>query len=211
MFKDRYDAAIRLARKLEKYKNKNGIILAVPRGGVPIGHVVAKELGLPLEIILSKKIGHPFNSEYAIGSVSLHGVVLNPDVSDVSKEFVKKESEKILENLKEKFILFMNGRKPTDLKNKTVIIVDDGVATGSTIRATVHSVRNSKPKEVVVAVPVSPPETAYELSAIADSFICLHTPEDFYGVGQFYEDFSEVSDEEVIELLRDANANAKAA
>lgn len=211
MFRDRYDAAIRLAEKLKEYKNKNGIILAVPRGGVPIGCVVAKELGLPVEIILSKKIGHPFNREFAIGSVSLHGVILNPDVSEIKKSYIDKETVRILADLKKKFVLFMDGRKPTDLKDKIVIIVDDGVATGSTIKSTIHAVRQSNPKEVVVAVPVSPSDTAYHLSEIADRFICLHTTDNFYGVGQFYDDFSEVSDEEVIELLRETNANAKAA
>jgi putative phosphoribosyl transferase len=211
MFRDRYDAAIQLVGKLKQYKNKNGIVLAVPRGGVPIGCLIAKELGLPIEVVLSKKIGHPFNREFAIGSVSLHGVIINPGIGHVKKSYIEKESEKILKDLQDKFVLFMGGKKPTDLKNKIVIIVDDGVATGSTIKATVHSVRKSNPKEVVVAVPVAPPDTARHLKEIADTFICLHTPQDFFGVGQFYNDFSEVSDEEVVELLRDTNAKAKAA
>jgi putative phosphoribosyl transferase len=205
MFKDRMEAAMQLVEKLGKYKNKNGIVLAVPRGGVPIGYVIAKELGLPLEVILSKKIGHPANPEFAIGSVSMHGTVINEGVKDVSMDYIHKEADRIHETLKEKFKLFMGDRKSTDLKDKTVIIVDDGIATGSTILATVDSVKKSNPKEIIVAVPVSPTTAAHKLSKLVDEFICLMIPEDFFGVGQFYEDFSQVSDEEVVTLLQEAN------
>lgn len=205
MFKDRYDAALQLAQKLEKYRNKNGIVLAVPRGGIPLGYVIAKELGLPLEVILSKKIGHPQNPEYAIGSVSLNGFVINDNVTDVSMDYIRRESDRILKVLKKKFKLYMDGHKPTDLKDKTVIIVDDGIATGSTVLATVETVRKTKPKEIVIAVPVAPPATVNELSKTVDEMICLLTPYDFMGVGQFYLNFSQVSDDEVIQLLRDVN------
>ena len=207
MFKDRYDAAFQLAKKLEKYKNKDGIVLAVPRGGVPLGYVIAKKLGLPLEIILSKKIGHPNNPEYAIGAVSLHGVVVNDEVMDVSKDYIQKESDRILHVLKEKYNLFMGNRKQTELKEKTVILVDDGIATGSTLMATIEVIKKSKPKEIVIAIPVAPPHTAQKISQLVDDFICLITPIEFAGVGQFYKDFSQVSDEEVIHFLQDANKN----
>ncbi|MBK9637630.1 MAG: phosphoribosyltransferase [Bacteroidetes bacterium] len=205
MFKDRYDAALQLAKKLEKYRNNGGIILAIPRGGVPIGYVVAKELKFPLEIILSKKIGHPLNPEFAIGSVSLQGAMINDNVMDVSLDYIQRESEQIHKKLKEKFSLYMGNRKSTDLKNKTVIIVDDGIATGSTILATVDSIKKSKPKEIIIAVPVSSLFAESKLSKVVDEFICLITPENFMGVGQFYDNFSQVSDEEVIQLLSDAN------
>jgi predicted phosphoribosyltransferase len=205
MFKDRYDAAKQLVVRLEKYKNKNGIILAVPRGGVPLGYEVAKTLDLPLEIILSKKIGHPSNPEFAIGSVTLNGPIIDESAKEVSKEYIKTESERILKTLKEKFKLFMGNRKPTELKDKTVIIVDDGIATGNTILATIEAIKKSKPKEIVIAVPVAPPSTIRRLSGFADEVICLLTPENFMGVGQFYENFSQVSDEEVIQLLNEAN------
>lgn len=205
MFKDRYEAAMLLAKKLEKYKNKNGIILAVPRGGVPIGYYIAKELDLPLEIILSKKIGHPHNPEYAIGSVSLHGKIINENLTDVSMDYINKEADRILVGLKEKFKLYMGNRKATDLKDKTVIVVDDGIATGNTILATLEMLKTSNPKEIIIAIPVSPPDTARKLSKLVDEFICLDTPEDFMGVGQFYRNFSQVSDEEVIKFLDDAS------
>lgn len=210
IFKNRYDAAMQLAEKLQKYRGKDGIVLAVPRGGVPIGYVIAKELGLPLEIILSKKIGHPYNPEFAIGSVTLHGAVIDDNVMDVSMDYIHREADRILHTLKEKFKLYTGGHKPSSLKSKTVIVVDDGVATGSTIKATVHATRKDNPKEIIIAVPVSPPSTANELREISDDFVCLSTTKDFYGVGQFYDDFSQVSDEEVIELLKEVNAKKAA-
>lgn len=205
MFKNRYEAAVQLAGKLEKYKNKDGVILAVPRGGVPIGYTIAKELGLPLEIILSKKIGHPYNPEYAIGSVSLHGAIIDERVTDVPMDYIQKEADRILSGLKEKFKLFMGDRKPSDLSGKIVIIVDDGIATGNTILATIKSIEKSKPQKIIIAVPVAPPATIDKLSKVADEIVCLLMPENFSGVGQFYYDFSQVSDDEVIELLQEAN------
>lgn len=205
MFKDRYEAAMMLAEKLEKYKNKNGIVLAVPRGGVPIGYYIAKELDLPLEIILSKKIGHPNNPEYAIGSVSLHGTIVNSNLGDVSMDYINKEAEKISAALKEKFKLYMGNKKPTDLKDKTVIVVDDGIATGNTIIATLEMIKKSQPKEIIIAVPVAPPATAKNISKLVDEFVCLLTPENFMGVGQFYRNFTQVSDEEVIKFLDEAS------
>lgn len=205
MFKDRYSAAALLAKKLIKYKNSDGIVLAVPRGGVPIGYVVAKELNLPLELILSKKIGHPYNTEYAIGSVSLEGVVLDEGNNDVSLEYINSEIVRLRKMLKERLKLYSGNMKPTALKDKIVIIVDDGIATGYTIRATIEVLKNSDPRKIIIAIPVAPPATASALSELVDEFICLITPDDFGAIGRFYEDFSEVKDEEVIRLLRDAN------
>jgi putative phosphoribosyl transferase len=205
MFKDRYEAAMLLAKRLEKYKNKNGVVLAVPRGGVPIGYQIAKELNLPMDIILSKKIGHPQNPEFAIGSVSLHGTIINDNVSNVSDEYINKEAHKILMGLKEKSKLYMGDRTQTDLKNKIVIIVDDGIATGNTVLSILEMLKKSNPEEIIIAIPVAPPDTANKLAKLVDEFICLDTPEDFMGVGQFYRNFSQVSDEEVIKLLDDAN------
>ena len=210
IFKDRYDAAMQLVLKLEKYRGKDGIVLAIPRGGVPIGYVIAKELGLPLEIILSKKIGHPYNPELAIGSVTLHGAIIDDNVLDVDMDYIHRTADRILHDLKEKFRLYMGNQKPTSLKNKTVIVVDDGVATGNTLIATVHAIRKDKPKEVVIAIPVSPSKTTEKLRGISDELICLYTPQIFYGVGQFYENFSQVTDEEVIKHLKEINSTSKA-
>lgn len=211
MFKNRQEAAMLLTKRLKKYRNKDGIVLAVPRGGVPVGYEIAKALGLPLEVILSKKLGHPHNPEYAIGSVTLNEIVLNDDVTDVPADYIRKETEKIREILEERYRLFHGNRKPADLENKTVIIVDDGIATGSTILASVQAVKNSKPGKIIVAVPVSPFDSARRLERTVDEFICLLIPDDFYAVGQFYYDFKQVSDEEAIQLLHEANENAKAA
>jgi predicted phosphoribosyltransferase len=209
MFKDRYDAAMELALKLEKYKSNDGIVLAIPRGGVPIGYVIAKDLGFPLEIVLSKKIGHPSNPEYAIGSVSLDGLVINDSVSDVSEEYIYRTAGKILQDLKTKFKYYVGDQEPTNLKDKTVIIADDGIATGSTIIATIQSVRKMNPKKIIVAAPVASPPSISKIKSIADEIVVLLTPQNFMGVGQFYHDFSQVEDEEVILLLKEANANSK--
>lgn len=205
MFKDRYQAATLLTKELEKYKNTNGIILAVPRGGVPVGYVVAKDLNLPLDLILSKKIGHPRNPEYAIGSVSLSGIYVDENVTDVSMEYIQKEADRLLKVLHEKSKLYTGNRAPTDFTNKTVIIVDDGIATGNTILATIDSLRKSKPKEIIVAVPVAPSSTVRKLSQYVDELICLYVPENFQSVGQFYDDFSQVDDTEVIRLMQEVN------
>lgn len=199
--KNRQDAALRLVKELEIYKGTNAIVLAIPRGGIPIGHFIAQELRVPLEIILSKKIGYPNNPEFAIGSVTLQGVVVDDKFSTEFKDYIDKESKKILEALKSKFALYMGNRKPADLTNKIVIIVDDGIATGNTIMATIQAVKKSNPKKIIVAVPVAPKDTAIKMEKLVDDFICLHVADEFCGVGQFYEDFSQVSDDEVIRLL----------
>ena len=210
IFDDRYDAALRLIPLLEKYKNKRGVVLAVPRGGVPLGYYIAKNFNFPLELMLTKKIGHPASEEYAIGAVSLEGEIVEPPF-DISGEYIQNEIKRIRQSLKERYRKFMGDRKPVDLKHKIVIVVDDGIATGNTILAAIKMMQKQKPEKIVVAVPVSPPETARKIKKQVDDFICLYTPAEFFGVGQFYKDFSEVSDEEVIRLLREANNFAKAA
>lgn len=201
MFKNREEAALLLSEKLIKYKNKNGIILAVPRGGVPLGHVVARQLNLPLEIILSKKIGHPLNPEFAIGSVSLNGSVMSEHNSNIDKEYFEREARRIRSELKNKYRIFMGQHVPAKLNGKIVIIVDDGIATGNTIAITIDTIRKDHPEKIVVAVPVAPPDTADRLRDQADEFICLYEPEGFCSIGQYYYDFSQVTDEEVIQLL----------
>jgi predicted phosphoribosyltransferase len=207
MFNNREDAALKLAEKLEKYKNTNGVILAIPRGGVPIGFTISKKLNLPMEIILSKKIGHPFNPEYAIGSVTMNNIIINENNNDVSKEYIQKEHLKILNKLKEKYKIFMGEKNQTDLKNKTIIIVDDGIATGNTILAALEDIKQNKPKEIVIATPVAPISVASKISKLVNEFICLELPLEFMAVGQFYNNFSQVSDEEVIELIKLSREN----
>lgn len=201
MLRNRKDAAERLTEKLQKYKGEDGIVLAIPRGGVPIGVLIAKELGFPVEVILSKKIGHPSNPEYAIGAVSMDSVEVNENLG-ISPAYIQKETHKIQEELKRRYQLFMGNHQPTDLHGKLVILVDDGIATGHTLMATVLMVKNQKPKKLVVAVPVAPPSAIQEFEPQVDELICLMAPPDFYAVGQFYEDFQQVSDEEVISALK---------
>jgi len=205
IFINREEAGLKLAHTLKKNDLWRGVILAVPRGGVPVGYAIAKELNIPLEIILSKKIGHPRNPEFAIGSISLHGVILNESSKDISPTYIKHEAERLKKSMLDKFHLFMGNREPVSLKNKTVIIVDDGIATGSTIIASIQALRTEQPKKIVVAVPVAAPSSVKKIESIADQLICLAIPSHFAGVGQFYKDFAQVSDEEVVALLEDAN------
>lgn len=180
-------------------------MLAVPRGGVPIGAEIAKELGLPMEIILSKKIGHPYNPEYAIGSVSLQGTVIDESVTDIPMSYIRQETDRILEDLRERFKLFMGERQQTDLKGKIALLVDDGIATGNTLLASIKAIEKHEPEKIVVAIPVAPATAIKRISKVVDEVICLLAPENFMGVGQFYKDFSQTSDEEVIMLLEQTN------
>lgn len=203
LFRNRFDAGRQLAPLLAKYKDTDAIVLALPKGGVPVGCEIAAILGLPLEVSLSKKIGHPGNKEFAIGSVSLNDIFLNPSIV-VPEDYVKSEVEKIRKVLQERLRQYMGDKVPTSLSGKNVILVDDGLATGSTMVAAIHSVRKENPAKVIVAVPVSPKETAGRIRQLADEFVCLDIPEYFYGVGQFYMDFHQLEDEEVEELLKKA-------
>jgi putative phosphoribosyl transferase len=200
-FKNRDDAGKLLAKKLIHFKDTNSIVLAIPRGGVPVGAIIADKLNLPLEIELSKKIGHPINPEYAIGSVTLHGVTIDKQIKDVSEEYIQEKSKKIQHELHKKFILFMGDRTQLDVKGKIVILVDDGIATGNTLIACIHTIKKRKPKKIVVAIPVSPKNTALIIEELVDEFICLQIPPNFHSVGQFYEDFTQVSNENVSKLL----------
>ena len=201
MFKDRLEAARLLAKKLENYKNQDGVVLAVPRGGVPIGYLIANHLNFPLEVILTKKIGHPVNKEFAIGSVSMEGRILNEEIK-VSKDYIENETLRIREDLKRKYKLFMGDHKPIPLKDKIVIVVDDGIATGNTVLATIDIIRKSHPKKLIVAVPVLPFSRIKEISRQVDELVYIMAPHDFYGVGEFYENFEQVKDEEVMDLLK---------
>ncbi|MEY3412480.1 MAG: hypothetical protein RIQ70_1168 [Bacteroidota bacterium] len=210
MFKDRIDAAIQLAKKLEKYKNTPGIILAIPRGGVPIGAIIAKTLGMPLEIILSKKIGHPKNPEYAIGSATMQEVIINENVPDVPKDYIQIEAARVQQNLKQKYADLMGDTKPTNVKDKTVILIDDGIATGSTVLASIALIKKSKPAKIIVAIPVATEEAIKKIKNVVDEVYCVLIPAIFYGVGQFYTDFEQVSDEEVKALLFQSSTIEKA-
>lgn len=200
MFKNRIEAGYELADKLKEYKNAEGVVLAVPKGGVPIGYIVAKELGLPLELILSKKIGHPFNKEYAIGAVSLWGSFVIPH-EDVSQKYIEKETARIRAYLKEMQQKFMGGIEPENIQNKTVIVIDDGIATGNTLLATINILRQKHPAKIIIAVPVTSKSAYDKLYGQVNKIVALAIPEYFAGVGAYYEEFEDVSEEQVLEYL----------
>lgn len=204
ILQDRKEAGILLSQKLEKYQNSDAIILAVPRGGVPIGYELSKNLHLPLDIILSKKIGHPLNKEYAIGAVSLDSTIINQH-PDITKEYIEREIKHLRESMKDKYNLYMGYRKPANIRGKTIIVVDDGIATGNTLLASIEMLKKRHPKKIIVAVPVVPFDTVKVFEQNTDEFVYLMAPKDFRGVGRFYESFEQVADDEVIRMLGVAN------
>ena len=209
MFSDRIDAGKQLSRKLTDYKGKDVVVLAIPRGGLPIGAILAKNLKAPLDVVLSKKIGHPYNKEYAIGAVSLDDITLSPS-EHFSEEYIASESKKIRELLKERDKQYHANSRAINLKDKILIITDDGIATGNTLLSTVNLVNKQKPREIIVAIPVAPPSSAQKLKSTPgiSKVICLETPYNFSAVGQFYEDFAPVSDAEAIAILNETNRQA---
>ncbi len=216
-FINRFDAGKQLAAKLSKYRNDpKGIVLALPRGGVETGLEVAKELNLPLDITCPRKIGAPSNPEFAIGAITETGEgILHEDVIEslgVSKEYVAKKIAEEKEIAEGRLELYRKGRPPRQLKGKTVLLVDDGLATGATMQAAIASVKKEGAAKIVMAIPVSPPHTLSKFRADVDDIVCLSTPPGFYAVGQFYRDFASVSDQEVIRLLHhywDTNKSGK--
>lgn len=205
MFRDRIDAGLQLADKLSSYKdNEKVVILAIPRGGLPLGAIVAKSLNAQLDVALSKKIGHPSNKEFAIGAVSLNSIILDDNV-EVSINYIEEETKRIREKLKKRHRKYFQNRFPINLRGKIVIIIDDGIATGNTIRVTAHLVQDQKPEKIVIAIPVAPKSSVQHLRncSYIDEVVCLETPFNFQAVGQFYMDFDQVSDVEAIKILEE--------
>jgi putative phosphoribosyl transferase len=206
IFKNRVEAGQKLAEKLKNYKDKKDIIiLALPRGGVVTAYAVAKELNLPLDLVVPRKIGAPFNEEYAIGAIteSGEGIFDQEAIATVgaTKEYLDK---KITEEKKEalrRLKTYRKNRPPLDLKDKTVIIIDDGIATGLTMRAAIKSVKEKNAKKIIVAVPVTAKESLETVKKEVDEVIYLDAPEYFGAVGAFYENFGQTTDEEVIDLM----------
>lgn len=202
MFEDRIDAGTQLAKKMAKFKNENVVVLAIPRGGLPIGALVGKALNAPLDVALSKKIGHPYHKEYAIGAVSLESIVLT-DAMGVTQGYINEETARIRKKLKENHKQYYTHRSPENLKDKTVIIVDDGIATGNTLLATVELINKQNPSKIIIGIPVAPSSAIEKLEKApnVDEVICLLVPNNFHAVGQFYKNFEQVSDQEAIEWL----------
>lgn len=200
MFQNRIAAGELLAEKLARYKNEKGIVLAIPRGGVPVAYAVAKALDFPIEIVLTKKIGHPMNKEYAIGAASLTDFFVVPH-EGVTMEYIEQELKEVRIRLKEMQRLYLGDRKPVKLEGKTIIIVDDGIATGNTILGTIRLLRKTHPKKIVIAVPVASRNAVEKLSQEADEVVVVLKPNELRSVGAFYEDFDQVNDEEVLSCL----------
>jgi putative phosphoribosyl transferase len=200
IFKNREEAAYLLARELRQYAQSDAIVLALPRGGVPLGAIIARQLQVPLDVILIKKIGHPSQPEYAIGAVSLNSRVINPDIH-LPATYFEEQTQAIRVELKKRYDTYNQGREPLAIAGKTVILVDDGIATGYTILAAAQLVKKAKAAKIIVAVPVAPPQVMDKMPPYVDDFICLQTPAHFQAVGQFYHDFSEITHEEVIREL----------
>jgi predicted phosphoribosyltransferase len=204
MFHDRIEAGMLLVKKLRKYKTDNCVILGVPRGGIPLAYVVATELDLPLDIILTRKIGHPMNKEYAIGAASLNNYFIEEE-GYVSTEYIKEEVQSVQKRLNEMKLKFKGKQADVKLEGKVVIIVDDGIATGNTLLAAIRLLRESNPAKIIVAVPVASNSAVEKISKEADEVVTIIVPYEFHGVGQFYESFETINDDQVTEYLNKIN------
>ena len=204
ILKNRKEAGLLLSEKLKKYQDSDSIILAVPRGGVPVGFEIAQKLHLPLDIILSKKIPHPLNKEFAIGAISLDSIIVDENLA-IPNHYIKDEIDRLRKLLRTNYERYMGKRKPLDIVGKNVIVVDDGIATGNTLLASIEMLRKKNPKKIIVAVPVIPYDRVNTFEQKADEFIYLIASKYFQAVGQFYEQFDQVDDEVVISLLREAD------
>lgn len=200
MLKDRIEAGLLLSEKLKKYQNSNSVVLAVPRGGVPIGAVIAKSLHLPLDIVLSKKIGHPYNKEFAVGAVSMDSTIID-EHTGVPNAYIEEEIVRLRKLLRGNYERYMGNRQPLDIKGKNVILVDDGIATGNTLLVSINMLRKQNPAKIIVATPVLPYDTVKVFEENTDEFVYLIASKNFRGVGGFYEEFNQVEDEEVIKIL----------
>ncbi len=211
IFQNRSEAGKYLATRLTNFVNRDDVlVLALPRGGVPVAYEVAKALHAPLDIYLVRKLGVPGQEELAMGAIATGGVrVLNEDVIkylSIPKSVIDSVAEIELRELERRERAYRGNRPEPDVRGKTVILVDDGLATGSTMRAAAEALRQQQPARIVVAVPVSAPQTCDEYRMGVDEIVCAVTPEPFYGVGQWYVDFSQTTDEEVRQLLAKAQA-----
>ena len=204
LFENREHAARLLARRLSAYyKNKNPLVLAIPRGAIRMAEIIADALGGELDVVLVHKLGAPGQPELAIGAIDEAGhVFLSGYGLDVDQAYLEAEKQAQLEVLRERRAQYTPARGAIDPRNRIVIVVDDGIATGSTMTAALRAIRHGKPKELVAAVAVASPGAARAMAREADAIVCLEVPAEFYAVGEFFEDFSQVSDEEVAAILQ---------
>jgi predicted phosphoribosyltransferase len=215
-FKNRSEAGRFLAERLSAYANRpDTLVLALPRGGVPVAYEVAKALGAPLDVFQVRKLGLPGHEELAMGAIATGGVrVRNPEVVEylrIPDEVIDEVTARERQELERRERLYREGRPALSPRGRVVILVDDGLATGSTMLAAVLALRQQQPASIVVAVPVAAKQTCEELRTVADEVVCAVTPDPFYAVGLWYEDFSQTTDEEVRELLARAENKRTAA
>ena len=204
IFSNREQAARRLADKLAAYKGQNPLVLAIPRGAVPMARIVAEALGGEFDVVLVRKLGAPGNPEFAIGAIDETGwATLGPyaAMAGADEGYIERAKARELETIRRRRAQYSPLHPPIDPKGRIVIVIDDGLATGSTMLAALHALRQRAPQKLVCAVPVAPPETLENVAGKADEVVCLTAPENFQAVGQFYADFGQVEDDEVIALL----------
>lgn len=212
LYQDRREAGRQLAPHLAHLKDARPIVLALPRGGVPVGFEVAQALGAPLDVLLVRKIGVPWQPELALGAVvggETPAMVINDEVARLvqpSPEYLEQERARQLAEIDRRRTLYVGDRAPPSIENRTVIVVDDGIATGATVRAAIQGLRQAGPARLVLAVPVAPTDTLARLRTEVDEVVCPATPAEFGAVGMFYANFDQTSDEEVIDLLAQAVA-----
>lgn len=205
LFKNREHAARLLAQRLISYRGKNPLVLGIPRGAAPMAKIIAEALGGELDVVLVHKLSAPDQPELAIGAVDETGnVYLSDYVSElgVSEDYIKDETERQLATLRRRRAMYTPLRPPLDPAGRIVIVVDNGIATGATMIAALRATRAKKPRKLIGAVAVAPPATVARLGKEADSIVCLKAPADFYAVGQFFEDFSQVTDDDVVRILQ---------
>ena len=205
-FPDRSQAGLELAARLQHYTGRTDVVvLALPRGGVPVAYQVARALAAPMDVFLVRKLGVPHHRELAMGAIASGGVrVLNDDVVDwyrIPPAVIDEVAREEQQELERRERAYREGRAPAELRDRIAILIDDGLATGSTMKAAVQAVRAQGPSRILVAVPVGAPDTCRELAELADDLVCARAPEAFSAVGQWYVDFLQTSDEEVRELL----------
>lgn len=204
-FRDREDAARQLAQALAPWRGKHAVVYAIPRGAVPIAAILADELDADLDVVLTHKLGAPGNPEYAIGAVAESGWShIQYRGGDVDDAYIERETAAQLERLRERRRSYGAARVPA--KGRIAIVVDDGLATGATMIAALHALREQQPSRLICAVPVAAADSLRRVRALADEVVCLRAPEDFHAVGQFYDHFGQVEDEQVIESLHQARA-----
>lgn len=202
IFANRQEAAELIAKRLTAYRGRHPLVLAIPRGGVPMGRVVADALGGELDVVLVHKLGAPGNPEFAIGSVDESGRVTLTEAAafyGIEQEYIDRETGRQIAAMRARRERY--ARPPADPRGRVVVVVDDGVATGSTLIAALNAVRAQGPERLIAGIGVAPPDTVERLRALVDELVCLETPEPFFAVGRFFADFGQVSDEEVIALL----------